>query len=51
MCENLHAIPPADGFDGVAVPGDRGHAKAEALKERGAIDIDDKLVKDLQAAL
>ena len=48
MSKTLRSMRPADGFDGVAIPGDRGHAKAREARERGEIDIADKIIEDLQ---
>ncbi len=50
MCATLHSMRPAEGFDAVVIPGDRGHAKAKDVIERGEIDIDQKTVADLRQA-
>lgn len=47
MCWHLRSQPPAEGFDRVVIPGDRGQKKMLAAREAGWIEIDDTLVVDL----
>jgi len=48
MCETLRGMRPAEGFDGVAIPGDRGHAKVRAARERGEVEVADEVVEELR---
>jgi ureidoglycolate dehydrogenase (NAD+) len=48
MCGKLRSMRPADGFDGVIIPGDRGHAKVKETMQRGVCDVEDTVVEDLR---
>jgi LDH2 family malate/lactate/ureidoglycolate dehydrogenase len=47
MCRRLRSEAPAQGFDRVAIPGDRGHQKLKAARKAGRIEIDEALVDAL----
>lgn len=49
MCQLIRQEPPADGFDQVLVPGDRGMAKIEAARQKGYIDVDPHIIEALDA--
>ena len=48
MCRSLRALPPAEGFEAVAIPGDRGYEKMRAALDVGTIEMDNTLLSDLQ---
>ena len=48
MCAHIRRLQPADGFDAVQMPGDRGHAKVKASLTRGEIEIDAELLQRLK---
>jgi LDH2 family malate/lactate/ureidoglycolate dehydrogenase len=48
MCHSLRSEPPADGFNAVVVPGDRGHIQLREAKQKGEIDVADDVVEYLQ---
>ena len=48
MCFHIRRLSPADGFDAVQVPGDRGHAKVNRCLSRGGIEIDAELIRRLK---
>jgi LDH2 family malate/lactate/ureidoglycolate dehydrogenase len=48
MCEELRSLDPADGFDAVAVPGDRGHARQRQALATGEIEVQDDVIEKLR---
>ena len=40
-----------EGFDKVQVPGDRGRDKLNSCLAKGAIEVDDQLMSDLEAII
>jgi ureidoglycolate dehydrogenase (NAD+) len=48
MCAKIRSLQPADGFDAVQIPGDRGHAKQEQAMASGEIDIEETIIEDLR---
>jgi ureidoglycolate dehydrogenase (NAD+) len=48
MCAKIRSLQPADGFDAVQIPGDRGHAKQEQAMASGEIDIEEAIIEDLR---
>jgi ureidoglycolate dehydrogenase (NAD+) len=48
MCAKIRSLQPADGFDAVQIPGDRGHAKQEQAMGSGEIDIEEAIIEDLR---
>ena len=48
MCDTIRSLQPADGFDAVQIPGDRGHAKKEQAIASGEIDIEKGIIEDLR---
>jgi LDH2 family malate/lactate/ureidoglycolate dehydrogenase len=48
MCQTLRSMHPANGFDGIAIPGDRGYANVKKARERGTLELEDKLLEDLR---
>jgi ureidoglycolate dehydrogenase (NAD+) len=48
MCVKIRSLQPADGFDAVQIPGDRGHAKQEQAMASGEIDIDETVIEELR---
>ena len=47
MCEHIRSLQPAEGFDAVQLPGDRGDAQRKRLVASGEIDLDAGLVESL----
>ncbi len=48
MSDEVRALQPADGFDAVPIPGDRGHAKQQQAENAGEIEIDQALLENLR---
>jgi LDH2 family malate/lactate/ureidoglycolate dehydrogenase len=48
MCRAIRNQQPADGVSEVAIPGDRGRRKAEALRKAGEIEIKDEVMEELK---
>ena len=48
LCQRIRQEPVAEGSDGVAIPGDRSHVRLTAALQQGVVDIDPKLVMDLE---
>lgn len=49
LCTSIRNEPPADGFESVVIPGDRGHAKLKTALDKGTIEIDTQLLNQLEA--
>jgi LDH2 family malate/lactate/ureidoglycolate dehydrogenase len=47
MCAEIRRQKPAEGHREVAIPGDRGHQKAEAARKAGRIEVKDKVAEEL----
>ena len=47
MCAEIRRQKPAEGQGEVAIPGDRGHAKAAAARTAGEIEIKDQVAEEL----
>ncbi|MFO7713585.1 Ldh family oxidoreductase [Desulfosarcina sp.] len=48
MCAKIRSLPPAEGFFGVQIPGDRGHANHKRCVASGEMDIDETLLEALR---
>lgn len=48
MCQDIRREPPADGFDKVVVPGDRGMSKLKEAQQKGSIEVDNKIMNALE---
>jgi L-2-hydroxycarboxylate dehydrogenase (NAD+) len=48
MCHTVRAQAPAQGFEGVIIPGDRGHARAAAARAAGEIEVKDQVAAELK---
>ena len=48
MCDQIRSMPSAEGFDRVAIPGDRGNARVKAAQEAGEIAVDAELAMALR---
>jgi LDH2 family malate/lactate/ureidoglycolate dehydrogenase len=48
LCHALRAQAPAQGFEGVIIPGDRGHASAAAARSAGEIEVKDQVMAELE---
>ncbi len=51
MCAVIRKETPAAGFDSVSIPGDRGHANLNRALNKGEIQIEDALFKDLESLM
>lgn len=47
LCSSIREEPPASGVKSVAIPGDRGYSKLKAALDKGTIEIDTQLLKQL----
>ena len=41
MCATIRSLPPAEGYSGVQIPGDRGHTHQKRCMSSGEMDIDE----------
>lgn len=48
MCRAIRQEPPADGFDKVVVPGDRGMSKLKEARQNGSIEVDRQIMNALE---
>jgi L-2-hydroxycarboxylate dehydrogenase (NAD+) len=48
MCAEIRRQKPAKGHGTVAIPGDRGHAKAAAARKAGQIEVKDQVAEELE---
>ena len=48
MCEIIRSLQPAEGFNSVQLPGDRGNIKRKQLVELGEIDIEEGMLEGLR---
>ena len=49
MCDAIRQEQPAEGFDSVSIPGDRGHSNLKRIEAEGDIEIDAALYDDLKS--
>lgn len=47
MCEVVRQEQPANGFDSVSIPGDRGNANLKQIEAKGEIELKDELFEEL----
>jgi LDH2 family malate/lactate/ureidoglycolate dehydrogenase len=48
MCATIRSLPPAEGYSGVQIPGDRGHTRQKRCTSSGEMDIDETLLGELR---
>lgn len=48
MCERLRSMHPAEGFDTIKIPGDRGLEKMKEIMQQGELEVDYKMVRELE---
>jgi len=49
MCEVIRQESPAEGFDSVSIPGDRGNANLKQIEAKGEIELKDELYDELMS--
>ena len=51
MCDRIRSLPPAQGFDAVQIPGDRGNRRVMERMATGEMEIDKELIEKLHCAI